>query len=225
MRHGVFLLFLAIALAAASPAALAQLSPPPLQDVVKPGKGPNPDKPAKPDKEPKPDKGGQEAGPGDDEEGGPGDDEEGGPGDDEEGGPVPEEDGNGDEGETGGESGGGESGADIGPVGNGPAGPDRSTNGSSSADEGGPAALVSNAGCPEECDPPEDLTDGGEPGSILASDVAGEFVHEAGARSTLAAAAAGASPAVLALFVLMVLGLLVGLVGGLRALQGRIRGS
>lgn len=224
MRLGVFLLFLAIALAAASPAALAQLSPPSLPDVAKPGKGPKPDKPAKkPDKEPKPDKGGQEAGPGDDEEAVPGDDEEGGPGD-EEGGPVPE-DGNDEDGETGGESGGGESGADIGPVDNDSAGSDRSTSGSSSADEGGQTALVSDPGCPEECDPPGDLTYGGEPGAILATDVAGEFENEAGARSPLAAAAAGASPAVLALFTLMVLGLLVGLAGGLRALHGRIRDS
>jgi len=214
MRLGVFLLFLAIAFATASPAALAQLSPPPLPDVAKPGKEAKPDKPAKkPDKEAKPDKGGQKAGPGDDEEAGPGD---------EEGGPVPEEDGNDEEGDTGGESGGGESGADIGPVGNDPAGSDRSTNSSSSADEGGPTALVSYTDCPEGCDPPEDPTYGGQRDAILATDV-GEFENEAGARSPLAAA--DASLAVLALFALMVLGLLVGLAGGLRALHGRIRDS
>ena len=224
MRLGVFLLFLAIALAAASPAALGQPSPPQPPDVAKPGKGSKPDKPAKkPDKGAKPDKGGEEAGPGDDEEADPGGDEEADPGEDEEapgdeeGGPVPE-DGNDEQGETGGESG-----ADIGPVGNDSAGADRSTNGFSSADEGGPTVLVSDAGCPEECDPPGNLTDGGEPGAILASDAAGEFEREAGARSPLAAA--GASPAALALFALMVLGLLVGLAGGLRALHGRIRGS
>jgi hypothetical protein len=215
MRLGVFLLFLAIAFATASPAALAQLSPPPLPDVAKPGKEAKPDKPAKkPDKEAKPDKGGQKAGPGDDEEAGPGD---------EEGGPVPEEDGNDEDGDTGGESGGGESGADTGPVDNDPAGSDRSTSSSSSADEGGPTALVSDAGCPEECDPPGDPTDGEERDAILATDVAGEFENEAGARSPLAAA--DPSPAVLVLFALMVLGLLVGLAGGLRALHGRIRDS
>lgn len=222
MRLGVFLPFLAIALATASPPALAQLSPPPLPDVAKPGKGGKPDKDTKkPDKEAKPGKGGQGAGLGDDEEAGPGD-EEGGPVP-EEGGSVPEEGGNDEEGETGGEPGGGESGADIGPAGKDPAGPDRSTNDSGSPDEGGPTALASDAGCPEDCDRPGDPADGGEPDAILAADVAGEFENEAGARSPLAAA--DASPAVLALFALMVLGLLVGLAGGLRALHGRIRGS
>jgi hypothetical protein len=249
MRLGVFLSFLAIVLATASQPAVAQLSPPPLPDVEKPAKEEKPGKEDKPGKEAKPGKGGEEASPGDGEEGSPGDgeegspggeegspggeedspggeeegspggEEEGSPGGDEEGSPGGEEGGNEEGGGTGGESGGGE----TGPGGQDPAGADRSTNGSGSADDGGPSSSLSDAGCPGGCDLPEALTAGGEGDAILSAraEAAGEFEDEAYALS--ASAAADANPTVLALLALMTLGLLVGLAGGLRALHGRIR--
>jgi hypothetical protein len=217
MRLGVFLPFLVIAFATASPPAVAQLFPPPVPDVERPAKEEKPAKKEKPAKDEKPPKEGEEGSPVDGEEGSPGNDEEGSPGD--------EEGGNDEEGETGGDSGGGGSGGDSAPGGQDPAGLDQSTNGSGSADEGGPSFVVSDAGCLEECDLSRALTDGGEGDAILSAnraEAAGEFEDEGVALS--ASATADASPALLlALFALMTLGLLVGLAGGLRALYGRIR--
>ena len=114
-------------------------------------------------------------------------------------------------------------GKEVGPEGDDPAGLDRSTNGSSSANEDGLSSLVSHAGCSEECDPPGTLTNRGE-GEAIRSAAHAESIGELEGESLVPSAAADASPPVLALF-LMVLCLLAGLAGVLRALYGRIRGG
>jgi hypothetical protein len=251
MRLGVFVLFLAIALALAGPPALAQVAPTP--------DGPKKAKEDKEDKESKGNRGrgeggsgGGESGPGDDDddpgegedEGGPGDDEgdedegegEGDPGDDEEDPGEDEGDPGDDDGDTGGGTGGGEPGGD----GESPAGPEPSTDGSSSGGEDGRSSVATDPGCLEGCDSPGD-TDAGVGGGIL---VTADGPGASDARLTSADAGgaqllefqdngdafgpgtvADASPAVLVLFAFLALGLLVGVFGGLRALHGRLSGD
>ena len=216
MRLGVFCLFFAIVLATASPPSVAQLSPPPPPGVEKPVKKEKPPKgdEQKPPKggEPKPPKGGEPKPPEGDEPKPPeGNDPKPPKGDE----PKPPK---------GGEE-GGPDGEEVGPRGDDPAGLDRSTNGSSSADDGGGlSSLVSNAGCSEECDPPGTLTNRGEAEAIRSA-AGAESIGELEGESLVPSAAAVATPPVLALFALMVLCLLVGFAGGLRALHGRIRGG
>jgi len=236
MRLAVFLLFLALVFATVSAPAAAQVpvvAPPDVEKPDKPGKDKNANKPGKggedcdpegeegdpegEDCDPEGDEGDPPAEEGDPpgEEGDPPAEEGDPPGDE---GSAPE----GEEGDTGGASGSGESGG--GPGGQDPAGLDRSTSGSGSANEGGSSSVVRQAGCPEECDLPGALTDGGEGEAILSSaDV--EATSGLTDEGLAVAGAADASPPVLALFALMALGLLVGLAGGLRALHGRLSGG
>jgi hypothetical protein len=140
---------------------------------------------------------------------------------------------------TAGGSGDGESGGGSGSGGQTPASPASSTG---SANEGGRSPSAGDASdCPEERDLAGDLGESGDGGAILAAadeppasgggeasaeaagvvDTEGESQGEDGALSL--SAAADASPAVIAVFVVAGLGLLVGIAGGLRALQGRVR--
>jgi hypothetical protein len=221
MRFGVFFLFFAIILATASPPTVAQVSPPPPPGVEKPVKKEKPPKgdEQKPPKggEPKPPEGGEPKPP---EGGEPKPPEGNDPKPPEGGEPKPPE--GGEEGGPEGEE-GDPDGKEVGPGGDDPAGLDRSTNGSSSGDDG-LSSLVSHAGCSEECDPPDTLTNRGE-GQAIRSAADAESIGELEEESLVSSAAADASPPVLALFALMVLCLLVGVAGGLRALHGRIRGG
>ena len=229
MRLAVFLLFCTLVFATVSTPAVAQLSPVAPPDVEKP------DKPEKGKKANKPGKGGEDRDPPGEEADPPGEEgdppgEEGDP-PGEEGDPPgeevdpPGEEGSapeGEEGDTGGASGSGESGG--GPGGQDLASLDQSTSGSGSANEGGSSSVVRQAGCPEECDLPGALTDGGEGEAILSSaDV--EATSGLADEGLAVNGATDASPPVLALFALMALGLLVGLAGGLRALYGRVSGG
>ncbi len=220
MRFGVFFLFFAVLLATASPPAVAQVSPPPPPGVEKPVKKEKPPKgdEQKPPKggEPKPPKGGEPKPP---EGGEPKPPEGNDPKPPEGGEPKPPKGG-----EEGGPEEGDPDGKEVGPGGDDPAGLDRSTNGSSSADDDGLSSLVSHAGCSEECDPPDTLTNRGE-GAAIRSASDAESIGELEGESLVPSAAADASPPVLALFALMVLCLLVGVAGGLRALHGWIRGG
>jgi hypothetical protein len=241
MRLGVFLLFLAVALATAGAPAGAQLPSIPVLGEKADKEARKAEKEARkairealkavkaathpgPDDTDEDDSGG--AGSGDDQ-GGPGT-EDPGSGDDEgdppDGDAAPGDGGGGQEAppvdEPEGGPGDGEPDGEREPVeAHGSDTPARSTDGSEPTDEA-QAAVPSDPGCPNGCGSPQGVhADAAAP----AAETPGGL--QAGSRALSYVEARAASPAALALLLLIAFGLIIGLAGALRALRGRLEES